>query len=63
MTKYEVRFDPEFKTYTVLELITDDGAGNRFWEIAGEFDTEYEACEVMRDLIRIDEQTIYHEFG
>jgi len=63
MSKYEIRFDSDEQTYMVLELITDDGKGNRYWEIVCETDTEYDAVMAIRDLQQADAAEIYAEFG
>lgn len=63
MAKYEIRFDSGDQTHMVLELITDDGAGNRYWEIVGEYDTEYDASLCLRNLRQAEEIEIYAEFG
>ena len=63
MAKYEIRFDSGDQTYMVLELITDDGAGNRYWEIVGEYDTEYDASLCLQNLRQAEEIEVYAEFG
>lgn len=63
MTRYEVRYDADTKTYMVLELITDDGGGNRYWEILDECDTEYDARVVLRAIVRAEKEEIYAEWG
>ncbi len=63
MPKYEIRFDSGDRTFMVLELITDDGGGNRYWEIIGEYDNEYDASLCLRNLRQAEEIEIYAEFG
>jgi hypothetical protein len=68
MSKYQVRFDSDKNhTYMVMELLTDDGGGNRFWHIIDEYTTEYEAQLVCRLLnrgdIHVEDLGIHAEFG
>ena len=71
MSKFEVRFyageDDRLASWMVVEVLMDDGEGNRVGEIVDEFDPTPDGWEQAQDLAdalnREIEQEIYAEFG
>ena len=71
MGKFEVRFyageDDRLASWMVVEVLMDDGEGNRMSEIYAEFDPTFigqdQARELAYVLNREAEEAIYAEFG
>ena len=71
MSKFQVRFyageDDRLASWMVLEVLMDDGEGNRMSEIYAEFDPTFSGQDQARELAytlnrEVDEE-IYAEFG
>ena len=71
MGKFEVRFyageDDRLASWMVVEVLMDDGQGNRCSEIVDEFPPTFAGQEQARELAytlnREAEEAIYAEFG
>ena len=71
MGKFEVRFyageDDRLASWMVVEVLMDDGQGNRCSEIVDEFPPTFAGQEQARELAytlnRKAEEAIYAEFG
>ena len=71
MSKFEVRFyageEDRLATWMVVEVLMDDGQGNRVGEIVDEFDANHDGQEQAYELayaLNLEaEEEIYAEFG